>query len=202
MPDKTKKPRHLPKVLERDQIKRILAVPNVKCPTGLRNRVILEVMHGSGLRVSEICNLTVPDVRLQEESYLYLQCAKGDKDRYAPVDDHAKEWLQKWAEVRPDSPYFFCTLKGDKLDVRYIRDMVYRVSEKAGVYIQKGDQKKKVNPHCLRHTCFTEMAEEGFPIHEIKELAGHASISTTSIYLSVRPKSLAVKMKNRRRDID
>ncbi len=186
----------LPKVLSKDQVKSILKLPNIKSPTGLRNRTILQVLYRCGLRVSEVANLTPADVNIAE-SYIYVQQGKGKKDRYVPLDVATCKWLAKWQDQRPESDYFFSTLKGGQLDVRYVREMVYRLSKKAGVYLQNGKNKKPVNPHALRHTYATELIEEGYGIHEVQALLGHSDIKTTSVYLSVRPKSLIEKIKRR-----
>jgi site-specific recombinase XerD len=186
----------LPKVLTKEQVQQIMSIPYIKCKTGLRNRVIMQVMYRAGLRVSEVCNLTPADVDLSQ-GMLYIQGGKGDKDRYVPVDTATLGWLNKWAETRLDVDHFFHVRDGGKLDVRYIRDMVYRCSVKSGVYVQNGNSKKKVYPHVFRHTFATELLEEGFGIHEVQQLLGHSDIKTTSVYLSVRPGKLAERMRGR-----
>lgn len=194
---KQKASKKLPKVLERDQIKKFMACPNTKTKIGLRNRAILQVLYRAGLRVSEICNLTEPDINLKN-GFIYVQLGKGSKDRWLPLDSETVNWLKKWAAIRPqNTDLFFPTLKGTKLDQRYIRDLFYRISKQTGVYIQDGHRKKPVHPHAFRHTCLTELLEEDFNITEVQAIAGHSSIQTTAIYLSVRPAKLAEKMRNR-----
>lgn len=195
----------LPKVLPREDVAKILSIPNIKTTTGLRNRVILQVMYRAGLRVQEVCNLTVDDVDL-EKGFIYVQAGKGEKDRYIPMDLETMNWCRRWAQARGEyekkknrslGDYFFPSLKGTQLDQRYIREMCYRLSKQAGVYIRDGKKKKPVHPHVFRHCCMTELLEDGFTINEVKEIAGHSSILTTSIYLSVRPEQLAAKMRQR-----
>jgi len=101
-------------------------------------------------------------------------------------------------KIRPDSQYFFCTLKGGILDTRYIRDVCYRMSEKAGVYIQDGKEKKLVSPHKLRHSALTSLLKEGFNIREVQEIAGHANLATTQIYTHVAIDELQDKFANRK----
>ena len=107
------------------------------------------------------------------------------------------DWCNRWLDIRPESDYFFCTLRGGKLSDRYLREVCYRISEKAGVYINDNHRKKRVSPHVLRHTCATELLEEGFNIREVQQVLGHENLNTTMIYTAVRPESLALKMKQR-----
>ena len=186
----------LPKVLSREEISRLMAVPNPRYPTGLRNRVILQVLYRAGLRRSEVTNLTPADVNL-EQSFLYIQDSKGGRDRYVPLDPETIAWLKKWEEIRPDCEYYFSSMNGRKLEDTYLLHMLYRFSEKSGVYIQNGRSKKRVTPHVLRHTYATELLEEGFGIHEVQQLLGHSSIQTTAIYAHVRPLRLAEKIRAR-----
>lgn len=197
-----KKSSRLPKIISREDAKKLLAVPNVKTRIGLRNRVILELLYRCGLRVSEVCNMTVNDIDM-EGGFLMVQLGKGGKDRNLPMEPETMEWIAKWAEIRPECPedtdYLFPTLSGTQLDQRYVRDMVYRCSEKAGVYVQDGKKKKKVHPHILRSCYATEVLEEGLNIVEVQALLGHSSIQTTAIYTKVRPVALAEKIRHRQR---
>ena len=187
----------LPKVLSKDDVCKFLSSFNTKCPTGLRNRVIMETMYRAGLRVSEVCNLTIDDVDL-EQGFFYVQQSKNKKDRFVPLEDGLIMWCKLWEAAKPDSKYFFCTLKGGKLSDRYIRKACYLKSRKSGVYISDNKQTKPVHPHVLRHCFATELLEEGFNIREVQELLGHASINTTMIYTHVRPKGLAEKIRQRK----
>lgn len=195
---KKRKPRKLPKVLSKQQVEALFAEINVKCPTGLRNRALCETLYGCGLRVSEVCNLKPADVD-KENGYILVQEGKGGKDRYVPLDDKTTAWLERWEAIRPESEYFFCTLRGDKMGTEYIRQVLDRLSKRSGVYIQAGDKKKHVTPHMLRHTYASELEEEGFAGSEIQELLGHSDLSTTSVYLHVRPQKLAAKIQARER---
>lgn len=194
----------LPKIISRDDAAKILAIPNTKTTIGLRNRVILQVMYRAGLRVQEVCNLMTEDVNLKD-GYLFIQCSKGEKDRVVPVDGSTVSWCRRWLEEWQKwstkkgvkSEQFFPTLKGTHLDQRYLRDMFYRLSDEAKVYVRDGRELKKLWPHVMRHTCFTELMEENFTIREIQEMAGHASVNTTMIYAHVRPELLAAKVRER-----
>lgn len=191
--------RKLPKFITQSQFKKMLNQINTKCATGCRNYAMLMMMYGAGLRVSEVCNLTLADVNF-ETRILYIQDGKGGKDRYVPMADDVAESARAWLKFRPENTeYFFCTIKGGQLDTRYIREMCYRISEKAGVYIQDGKKKKKVNPHALRHSFATEILKSGdFNIRELQELMGHSDISTTQIYTHVVLEDVVEKFKGRR----
>lgn len=196
---KKKKAFKLPKFISQEEVLRILDGINTKCWTGTRHFAVIMVLYRAGLRVSELCNLTLSDANFKTGMF-YVQAGKGKKDRYVPMDDDVLSALGKWLEMRPESKYLFCTGKGDKLDQRYVRDLCYRLSEKAGVYIQDGETKKPVSPHKFRHSCFTDMLREGdFNIREIQQIAGHKNVNTTMIYTHVVMDELTEKFKNRKR---
>jgi len=178
----------LPKIISQEEAAALLAVPNVGCPTGLRNRVILEVMYRAGLRVSEVVKLKPGDIR-RKTGELEIRNGKGGKDRVVPVDDETMSWLERWERARPKAGgRFFTTLQGGRLSTRYLGQMVDRCAEKAGL------DRKRVSPHVLRHSYATEKLDAGFTIREVQELLGHANVSTTQIYTHVSPKSLREKV--------
>ena len=187
----------LPKIIDQRSVKKMLACINVNCATGIRNYAIVMMLYRAGLRVQEVCNLTVSDVNF-ESGLIYVQQAKGKKDRYVPMDDDIVGTAKKWLAIHPESNFFFCTLEGGQLDQRYIREVCYRISKKAGVYIQDGAEKKPVSPHKLRHTMATELLKEGFNIREVQEELGHSSISTTMIYTHVVMDELQAKINKRK----
>ncbi|MSU03110.1 tyrosine-type recombinase/integrase [Tissierella pigra] len=190
--------RKLPKFIGQNQFKKMLDQINPNCITGCRNYAILMIMYGAGLRNSEVCNLTPADVNF-ETGLLYIQDGKGGKDRYVPMSIDLKESLEKWEECRPDGKFFFSTMKGGQLNDRYIRDLCYRTSEKARVYIQDGKEQKPVYPHALRHSFATETLNSGdFTIRELQELMGHSDVSTTQVYTHVTLGGIAEKFKNRK----
>jgi site-specific recombinase XerD len=194
---KTKRqPKKLPKILSRQDVKKLLAVPNVRCITGLRSRVIMQLLYRAGLRVEEVCRLAPADVDLAD-GFVYVQQGKCSKDRRVPVDPSTAEWLRKWKEVRHDVAFFFCSGTGKKLDQSYIRKIIYQAAEKAGVYIQDGRERVLPHPHNFRHTYATELLQEGFNLREVQELLGHSSIQTTQVYLHIVMGDLAAKIKER-----
>lgn len=188
----------LPKIIDQKSVKKMLAQINTKCPTGIRNYAIIIMMYRAGLRVQEVCNLVQQDVNF-ETGLIYIQQAKGKKDRYVPMDDDIEKSLKAWIADRPESNYLFCTLEGGQLMQRYVREVCYRISNKAGVFIQDGTVKKPVSPHKLRHTFLTEVLREGTAnIREVQELAGHSSLNTTMVYTHVVMDELQEKIKKRK----
>jgi site-specific recombinase XerD len=191
----------LPKIIDQRSVKRMLQQINITCPTGIRNYAIVMIIYRAGLRVSEVCKLTVPDMNF-ENGLIYVQRAKGrkgGKDRYVPMDNDIVKACQEWLKVRPESDYFFCTLEGNILNQRYIREVFYRISKKAGVYIQDVDKQKPVSPHKLRHSFATEILEEGdCNLRELQELLGHENISTTQIYTHVAINKIQEKIQKRK----
>lgn len=192
----------LPKIIDRRSVTKMLKQLNLNCPTGIRNYAIVIMMYRAGLRVQEVCNLTLSDVNF-ETGLIYVQQSKGKKgkkkDRYVPMDSDIIKTCQDWLAVRPQSDYFFCTLEGGKLDQRYIREVCYRISKKAGVYIQDGAKQKPVSPHKFRHSFATELVrEKECNIRDIQELLGHSSVSTTQIYTHVVMDELQAKIVKRK----
>ena len=183
----------LPVVLEKEEAEAILAQPNTGCPTGLRNRTILEVMYRAGLRVSEVINLKPGNIRWGS-GILEIRGGKGGKDRNVPVDSETLGWLRAWQGQRPGRRQrFFTTLQGKPLSARYLQQMVKRLAHKAE--IERADQ---VTPHTFRHSYATELLNGDFTIREVQQLLGHSNVSTTQIYTHVEPRVLTAKIQERR----
>lgn len=181
-------PRKLPNVLTQEQAEKLLAQPNVRCPTGLRNRVMLELMYRAGLRNSEVRNLALADIRWKERELLVRQ-GKGKKDRTVPITNSTHDWLQRWKDQRlklgiRSRKHFFTTLKGGQVAERYLQELVKRLAVKAGI------EPDRVTPHVLRHTYATQLHRNGQSIRAIQELLGHSSVSTTQVYTHVAPEDL------------
>lgn len=195
--------RKLPKFINENQVVKLLDQINENCATGARNKAILMIMYRAGLRVSEVANLALPDMDF-DSPMIYVQQSKANKkgekkDRFIPMDLDIINSCKQWLKFRPESEFFFCTMKGTILDTRYIREMTYRISEKAEVYIQDGREKKKVSPHKLRHSFATNsLRNDEFNIRELQEILGHSDISTTQIYTSVVLDDISKKFKNRK----
>lgn len=183
----------LPVVLDKEEAELILSQPNTGCPTGLRNRVILEVMYRAGLRVSEVINLKPGDIRWGP-GILEVRGGKGGKDRNVPVDSETLGWLRAWQGQRPGGRQrFFSTLQGNPLSPRYLQQLVKRLAHRAG--IERADQ---VTPHTFRHSFATGLLNDGFTIREVQTLLGHSNVATTQIYTHISPQVLTAKIQGRR----
>jgi integrase/recombinase XerD len=186
-------PRRLPQVLNDDEVEALMAVPNLRAPTGLRNRVMLELMHRAGLRVGETCGLHMRDVR---GNRLHLRAAitKGQKEAYAYIDEPMQEWIERWKFVRrrhaAGKAHLFTTLKGGPVSPKYVWEMMRRYARRAGI-------ERPVHPHMLRHTFATDLIREGFNLRQVQELLRHSNIQTTSIYLHVYDPELERMAMNR-----
>lgn len=172
----------LPEFLSRDEGVALLAQPNPRYPTGARNRALLATFYRAGLRCSEALNLTPRDVQWTKQK-IRVNSGKGDKDRVVPVEATLLELLDRWREKRPKSDWFFCTLKGDRMEDSYVREMVARYGRKAGIEI-------RCHPHLLRHSYATDLLEDGAPVTHVQRLLGHAHLETTSIYLHATDRGL------------
>ncbi len=201
-PGKKRQAKKLPKVLSDEQIEKLISALNKDYPTGsgrrnitnLRNRVMFETMLRAGLRVSEVCNLAPADVNLVRGS-IYVQLGKGSKDRKVVIGPTLISWLEKWAEVRPESEYFFSTAKGTRVAPRHLNAVLHRLSEETGVTIRDGREDKSVHNHLFRHTYATNLLDNGVNIRAVQELLGHSSLSTTQKYTHVNMSNLDAQIK-------
>ncbi len=167
----------LPVILEVEEAKKLLDVPNNRYPTGVRNKAMLSVMLNMGLRVSEVSNLRFRDVGINKKK-LRVVNGKNGKDRDLVIPGYTLELLERWLIVRSDSKYFFPTLAGSKVHIRYIQNMV-------GRYRERSEIDKNVTPHTLRHTFATQFYRQTKDIETLRKILGHSDISTTQIYVTL-----------------
>lgn len=167
----------LPVVLEIEEAKKLLDIPNKRYPTAIRNKVIISVMLNMGLRVSEVAELKVSDVNISKKK-LRVVNGKGGKDRDLIIPGYTLELFEKWMAIRPVGKYFFTTLIGGKVAIRYVQDMVKR-------YRQRSNIDKNITPHTLRHTFAPEFYRQTKDIETLRKILGHADISTTQIYVTL-----------------
>ena len=173
--------RHLPDVLTDDEITQIQDSFDRSTPDGERNYVIVEVLYGCGLRVSELVGLKLSNI-YAEEQYLKV-IGKGDKERWVPINEHALRLLLDYihtvrSHVEPkagEEKYVFLNRRGSHLT----RQMVFIFLKDAVAAAGIG---KQVSPHSLRHSFATELVENGADLRAVQEMLGHESISTTEIY--------------------
>lgn len=170
----------LPHVLSLADIDAMLAACDLKLPRGLRDFCILHLLYATGIRVSELVNLTVNHLHL-EAGYL-LAFGKGAKERIVPMGKEALSHIRKYLEgVRPDfckkssTEALFISKQGDKLTRQRIWQILNFLGRRAGI-------KKKVTPHMLRHSFATHLLERGADLRSVQIMLGHADVSTTQIY--------------------
>jgi integrase/recombinase XerC len=183
--------RGLPTLLSVDAAREVVEAPRGDSPESLRDRAILEVLYGSGVRVSEVCGLDVTDVDLAGGTARVL--GKGSKERVVPLGTKCVEALARWLEARPgmvhprrrtqDPRALFLSVTGLRMYVRGVHKVVQR-------YGATGAGRADLHPHALRHTCATHMLDGGADLRAIQELLGHASLSTTQRYTHVSMEQL------------
>lgn len=171
-----KVPRSLPKALTREEVKRLLSVIP---PTRKRDRLIVLLLYGAGLRVSELCNLKKGDIDL-DRGIIVVRGGKGAKDRVVPIPEFLAKEIRSYLETRSDSSEYLLVEERrknkDRLSPKTVWYLLRKYGEKAGV---------EVTPHKLRHSFATHMLERGVDIRAIQELLGHSNLSTTQIYTKV-----------------
>ena len=180
--------RRLPEVLTSEEQLALLSAPNKKAPTGLRNHAMLLLFLNLGLRVSEALNLKIADIDWST-CRLIVRQGKGNRDRVLWLADRDIAILKAWLLARgTESSYLFSTLKGDRMNDRYIRDFVKR-------YALKMNIKKDVHPHTLRHTFATDLLRSTGNIRLVQKALGHVSIATTMIYTHIVDEQLESALK-------
>ena len=170
--------RYLPDVLSVDEVTKIIDSVDLARPTGLRDRAILEVLYGCGLRVSELCGLRISQVYLDEGFVRVV--GKGDKQRLVPLGDMAADAIRAYLPVRTapqrgSEDILFLNKLGTALSRVYVFKMVQNQVRDAGIY-------KKISPHTFRHSFATHLVENGADLRVVQEMLGHESILTTEIY--------------------
>ena len=182
--DSPKQWKVLPKALARDEMEKTLAGPPAVSDTklgfaiGARDRAMLEVFYAGALRVSEIVQAKLEDLKL-ETGYMLVR-GKGDKERIVPLGKSAQEALTEYLKAAREtlasgknSPYLFLARGAHKLTRQRVWQMVKAASAASG---------RKASPHMLRHSCASHMVENGADLRTVQTILGHADISTTQVY--------------------
>ena len=181
-------PRSLPRtLLSVDQVRQLMAQPDIEGLTGVRDRAMLELLYGTGMRRSELMNLQLGDIDLTQAT-VFIRQGKGRRDRYVPMGQSARHWVARYAtEVRPmltgqvqDAAAgwtLFLTDYGEPFEQNRLSGMVAGHLRRIGV--------EQGSCHALRHACATHMLEAGAELRYIQVLLGHADLSTTQIYTHV-----------------
>ena len=173
--------RYLPEVLSVQEVDDIISSVDTSTPTGLRDRAILEVLYGCGLRVSEAVNLKISDI-FSKEGFLRI-VGKGDKERIVPLGEMAAEALDAWFGARTEpckgfEDTVFLNRFGRSLSRVSMFNMVKKQALAAGVT-------KEISPHTFRHSFATHLVENGADLRAVQEMLGHESILTTEIYTHI-----------------
>ncbi len=166
-----KRNKTLPVILTSEEIKRLIEVTR-----NIKHKLIIKILYGCGLRVSEVINLKKEDVNFNEE-LIKIKLAKGRKDRFVKIPDSLKKELESYCNLHNEE-VLFPSSRGGKLTTATIRKIIKNASKKAGI-------KKNIHPHTLRHSFATHLLESGTDLRIIQKLLGHSDIKTTQIYLSV-----------------
>ncbi len=176
--------RGLPKeILTAKEVKKLLDQPNQGTMIGIRDRTVLELFYGTGIRLDELTKLTIYDVDM-EGKYLRINKGKGAKDRVVPLGKHAVRFLREYiSKVRTkhtrhnrSQRLLFVNYYGNPLNRQVISIMIHTYTLEAGI-------KKKVTAHTFRHTFATELIKNGADITAVQKMMGHAYLRTTQIYI-------------------
>lgn len=182
----------LPRVLKASEAAWLCELPPGDDPTSIRDRAVLEVLYGSGLRVSELCGLDLDDMDLADNHVTVM--GKGRKERRVPLSDPAARALVAYVEARPllararrsptigNGHALFLSVRGSRLSTRSVR----RILDK---YV-RAEGARHVNPHALRHSFATHLLDNGADLRAVQELLGHESLATTQIYTHVSTERL------------
>jgi integrase/recombinase XerD len=172
--------RKLPKVLTVEEVDKLMQQPDVMLPLGMRDRAMLELMYGTGTRVSELLDLQIDDINIMAG---FLRClGKGNKERIIPVNQTSILWVERYlSRGRPmlvkkhTGRTLFLNAHGRPLS----RQGFFKI---LSVYGEKATINKDLTPHILRHSFATHLLENGADLRAVQEMLGHADISTTQIY--------------------
>ncbi len=178
----------LPKALTIDQVHALLDACEPTTTAGLRDRALLELLYGTGARVSEICDLDVDDVAhaLADREAGVRLIGKGDKERLVPLGSYARQavedWLVRgrpsWSAKGPATPALLLNSRGARLGRQSAWAILQETADRAGL-------RAHVSPHSLRHSYATHLLQGGADVRVVQELLGHASVTTTQLYTLV-----------------
>jgi integrase/recombinase XerD len=175
--------KHLPEILTLREVEGLLQQPDLKTPLGIRDRAMLETLYATGIRVSELIQLSIHQVNL-EGGYALIY-GKGSKERIVPLGSEAIQWITQYLQgVRTghltgkESPSLFLSRSGKGMSRQRFWKALKCYGQKAGI-------RKRMTPHLLRHTFASHLLERGADLRSVQTLLGHTDISTTQIYTHV-----------------
>jgi len=175
--------RSLPRSLTEEEVEALLAAPAVSDPLGHRDRTMLEVLYATGLRVSELVNLKLIQVNLNQGVLKIV--GKGNRERMIPLGEEAVQWIQQFLQgprveilLERQTDFLFPTRRGDRMTRQAFWHIIKRYARKASV-------SKDLSPHTLRHAFATHLLNHGADLRVVQMLLGHSDLSTTQIYTHV-----------------
>lgn len=177
-----KKEGNLPKFVKEEDIDKMFSIPDTRTWIGSRNLLIIRMLYATGVRVSELVSIKINDININDRTIRIL--GKGSKERIVVFGNNTKEAMDDYINRGRrqvdfhDSPYLFLNKDGNKLSSRYVRKIIDDIIIKASITMH-------VSPHMLRHTFATGMLNNGADLVSVKDLLGHESLNTTSIYTHV-----------------
>lgn len=178
-----KKDRKIPKFISYNDIDEIFNIPDINTPLGLRDRLILEILYASGIRVSELVNIKLNDIDFSNKTILIL--GKGNKERIVSFGEYALDILNIYIKDARykllgsiSSEYLIVGKKQEQLTTRRVEQIIDDI-------IKKTSLKMNVTPHMFRHTFATHLLDNGCDLLAVQELLGHESLATTEIYTHV-----------------
>jgi len=177
--------RKIPRYLSLKEVERLLSAPSGNTLLEIRDRAILEVLYGAGLRISELVNLNLSDLKLKQGWIRVL--GKGSKERIIPLGKKACQWVRRYLRARgtgegEDGP-LFCNRYGERISRQSCWKMIKKYARKAGI-------NKEMSPHTLRHSFATHLLSRDADLRSVQELLGHSNISTTQIYTHITQERL------------
>jgi integrase/recombinase XerC len=178
-----KKEKRLPKYVNYDDLNTLFNISKTTTPLGQRDRLILEMLYATGIRVSELCNIKISDIDFKDKTIRII--GKGRKERIVCYGEYCDEYLKLFINQgrkillnNKSNDYLTIGSKGNKIGVRSVQTIIEKLIKRACI-------KKNITPHTLRHTFATHMLNEGCDILTVQELLGHASLDTTQVYTHV-----------------
>ncbi len=177
-----KKEKKLPRYFEYNELEELLDTPDLRKSLGQRDRLILEMLYATGVRVSELVNIKVNDINRSMKNIIIL--GKGNKERIVEYGDYCEEALDLYLNDGyyrlniHNSDYLFLNNNGDKLTDRGVRYILSKLIEKTSI-------NKKISPHMIRHSFATHLLNNGCSLLSVQKLLGHDSIKSTQVYTHV-----------------
>ncbi len=175
--------RSLPQTLTEDEVDSLLNAPNTDEPLGHRDRAMLEILYATGLRVSELINITQSQINFNQGVLRIV--GKGDRERLIPLGEESLRWTREFIDgprmeilLERQTDYLFPTRRGDRMTRQAFWHIIKRYAKKANI-------RRKMSPHSLRHAFATHLLNRGADLRVVQLLLGHSDLSTTQIYTHV-----------------